>query len=124
LPPADADALRKRIDDLQAALEHRGKPAEPVPAPTPTPEATAPPATAAVSTLPPSAAPVPTPEPLGIAQSAPNPEPPASQPVYKTWWFWTGVGVVVVGGVVTAIVLSSKSAAQSPGCEKGTACAQ
>ena len=125
ISPADADALRKRIDDLQAGLDRRGKPmvAEPVVVPTPAPEATTPPATAAVSTLPPSAAPVPTPEPLGLAQSVPNPEPPTSQPVYKTWWFWTGVGVVVVGGVVTAIVLSSKSAAQSPGCEKGVACA-
>ena len=27
-------------------------------------------------------------------------------PVYKTWWFWTGVGVVVAGGVVAAVLLS------------------
>ena len=29
-----------------------------------------------------------------------------SAPFYKTWWFWTAVGVVVVAGTVTAIVLS------------------
>ena len=117
LSPADADAVRKRIDDLQPGLEHRGKPApaEPVPAPTPAPEATASPtqATPVLSTIPASAAPFPTAEPLGIAQTGPSPEPPASPPVYKRWWFWTGVGVVVAGGVVTAIVLSSKSAAKS-----------
>ena len=100
LSPADADAVRKRIDDLQAALDHRGKPAlaEPVPAATPAPEATTS-TQAALSTIPSSAAVVPTPEPLGIAQSEPNPEPPASPPVYKRWWLWTGVGVVGVGGV-------------------------
>ena len=127
LAPADADALRRRIDDLQAALERRGKPAlaEPVPVPTPAPEATTSPtpATPVLSTIPPSAAPVPTPEFLGIAQSGPTPEPPASPPVYKRWWFWTGVGVVVAGGVVAAIVFSSKSAPQSPGCEKEARCA-
>jgi hypothetical protein len=124
LSPADADAVRKRIDDLQAALDHRAKPAlaVPVPVPNPAPEATAPAATTVGSTIPTSAAPVPTPEPLGLAQSAPNPEPPASPPVYKRWWFWTGVGVVVVGGVVTAIVLSSKSAAKSPPCDQGVPC--
>jgi tetratricopeptide (TPR) repeat protein len=27
-------------------------------------------------------------------------------PFYKTWWFWTGVGAVVVAGTVAAIVIS------------------
>jgi hypothetical protein len=125
LSPADADAVSKRIDDLQAALDHRAKPAVavPVPVPNPAPDATISAATTVGSTIPTSAAPAPTPEPLGIAQSGPTPEPAASPPVYKRWWFWTSVGVVVAGGVVTAIVLSSKSAAQSPACEKGVACA-
>ena len=125
LSPADADAVRKRIDDLQPGLEHRGKPAlvEPAAVPAPAPGATTPTqATPVVSTIPPSAAAVPPPEPLGIAQTGPNPEPPASQPVYKRWWFWTGVGVVVAGGVVTAIVLSSRSAAKSPPCDNEGKC--
>ena len=29
-----------------------------------------------------------------------------SPPIYRTWWFWTGVGAVVVAGAVSAIVLS------------------
>jgi hypothetical protein len=122
LSPADADAVRKRIDDLQPDRQGKPAPAEPAVVPTPVPETTTPPATAVGSTIPPSAAPVPTPEPLGLAQAAPNQEPPASPPVYKRWWFWTGVGVVVVGGVVTAIVLSSKSAAKSPGCDNEGTC--
>lgn len=32
-----------------------------------------------------------------------------STPIYKAWWFWTGVGVVVAGGVAAAILLSRGS---------------
>jgi len=32
----------------------------------------------------------------------------AEPPIWRRWWFWTGVGAVVVGGVTTAIVLSSE----------------
>jgi hypothetical protein len=31
------------------------------------------------------------------------------QPLYKTWWVWTGVGAVVVGGTVTAFLLAHRS---------------
>jgi len=34
---------------------------------------------------------------------------PAATPLYKKWWLWTVVGVVVVGGVVTATVLATRS---------------
>lgn len=37
--------------------------------------------------------------------------PAASRPITTKWWFWTGVGVVVTGGVViTAALLTEKSA--------------
>ena len=37
------------------------------------------------------------------------PAPPRREtPFYKTWWFWTGVGVVVTGAVVTGGVLGSQ----------------
>lgn len=32
----------------------------------------------------------------------------AERPVYKKWWFWTGIGAVVAGGVATAIVLGNQ----------------
>ena len=40
--------------------------------------------------------------------AAQSPAPAAnSAPVYKTWWFWTGVGAAVVAGTVAAIVIAS-----------------
>jgi tetratricopeptide (TPR) repeat protein len=38
--------------------------------------------------------------------SAQPAEPPPRRPVYKRWWFWTGIGAVVAGGVVAAILLT------------------
>jgi hypothetical protein len=33
-------------------------------------------------------------------------EPQKSAPVYAKWWFWTGAGAIVAGGVVTALALT------------------
>ena len=47
---------------------------------------------------------------------------PASEspPAYKTWWFWTGVGAVVVAGaVITAVVLSTGSSKGIPNTTLG-----
>ncbi len=41
-----------------------------------------------------------------VAQPA-QPQPESSGPIYSKWWFWTIIGAVVVGGVVTAVALSS-----------------
>ena len=47
-------------------------------------------------------------QPAGTLVAQPGPPPAAeSSPFYTRWWFWTIVGAVVVGGVVTAVVLSS-----------------
>jgi tetratricopeptide (TPR) repeat protein len=52
-----------------------------------------------------------TPQPV-LAQPAPQPAPnlvpgepakDAPKPIYKKWWFWTIVGVVVVGGVAGGV---------------------
>jgi hypothetical protein len=121
LSPADSAEVQKRIDDLQAAIDHR---AAPTPSTVPSPSASERSGTAAI---PPSAAATtgaPASDPLGIAQSAPPPEPQESSPAYKRWWFWSGIGAVVAGGVVTAIVLSSKSAPKSPLCDPGALCVQ
>jgi hypothetical protein len=108
-PKTETDAVLQKIAELQGTA---GQPeAQPVPAPAPV--ALAP----AASAVPPSASVATTPDPLGIQQSAPPPEPQESPPVYKRWWFWTGIGAVVAGGVVTGILLSKKSAPQSPACD-------
>ncbi|MDB4979412.1 MAG: hypothetical protein JWM82_164 [Myxococcales bacterium] len=61
-----------------------------------------------------------------LAQPAPQPAsaanptmivsaPPVgeSHPIYTRWWFWTGVGALVVGGVVAAVVLSGGSSREA-----------
>ena len=48
-----------------------------------------------------------------VAQPAPQ-QPASSGPVYTKWWFWTLIGVVVVGGVVTAVALGSGTS--KPSC--------
>jgi tetratricopeptide (TPR) repeat protein len=37
----------------------------------------------------------------------------ASKPLMKQWWFWTGIGVVVVGGVVAAVAVASSGDKQA-----------
>jgi len=50
------------------------------------------------------------PAPSGVAaQTATSREREAPTPVYKRWWLWTTVGVVVAGGVVAAVLLSQKT---------------
>jgi hypothetical protein len=41
--------------------------------------------------------------------AAPGEGEPARQPIYRTWWFWTGAGAVLVAGTVTAILLATHS---------------
>jgi hypothetical protein len=38
-------------------------------------------------------------------------DPAKNAPVYTRWWFWTGVGVVVAGGAVTAAALLTEKSA-------------
>jgi tetratricopeptide (TPR) repeat protein len=89
--------------DLRIELEASGTvPALAAPAPAtaalPTPEQTAQQAPAATS---------------GEGATAAN-EP--SKPVTKRWWFWTGIGAVVVGGtaVALAVALGGDSAGRAP----------
>jgi tetratricopeptide (TPR) repeat protein len=39
------------------------------------------------------------------------------KPVYKKWWFWTGIGVVAAGG--TAVFLTSSGGSSPPGTDLG-----
>jgi tetratricopeptide (TPR) repeat protein len=40
-------------------------------------------------------------------------------PIYGKWWFWSGVGAVVVAGVVTAVVLSMGGGTSVPNTPLG-----
>ena len=50
---------------------------------------------------------------------APPPPPAENKPLYKRWWFWTALGVIVAGGAsaVAVGVLTSK-----PACPSGHVC--
>jgi hypothetical protein len=107
----DMEALR----DEQARQQQPAQPPGPTPVqpiPPPTPPGPGPEASPGYAAQP-SVAPYPAPAPAGDQQPAgtlvaqPAQQPSESSPVYTKWWFWTLVGAVVVGGVVTAVVLSS-----------------
>jgi hypothetical protein len=44
--------------------------------------------------------------------------PSEPRPIYKRWWFWTGIGVVVLGGIVVALSMKQ----QDPSCPPGRTC--
>lgn len=44
-----------------------------------------------------------------LTDSSSSPHP--ARPIYKKWWFWTGVGAAVVAGTVTAFFLANQSGA-------------
>jgi hypothetical protein len=114
----DRDATLKKIDELQGPTSKHEPQTVPAPASDPAlqPSAAPVPTPSATPVGPPSAPVASTTDPLGISQSSP-PAPEESPPVYKRWWFWTGIGAVVAGGVVTGVLLSRKSAPQSPACD-------
>ena len=118
---AQADA---RIHDIEAGRESDDDPfAKPDGKTTRLPEPQRIPATPPEPPPPPEAVPAPVPillpaeqatvpqaaavQPAGLDLSASPPRNDlASPPVYRTWWFWTGVGAVVVAGAVSAILIS------------------
>jgi tetratricopeptide (TPR) repeat protein len=105
--------IEERIASAEALLRERKKVATTPPDHTLSPQGqpTAPTAPAATApTTPASVATAPTP-PAATTPSAAAPEPEAAplaatetkrdrKPVYKSWWLWTTVGVVVAGGAV------------------------
>ena len=104
--------------------------AAPVVAPAPPPAAVASPA-AVPATAPPStpaAAPLPTPAPvapvqqgLDLRQKTAGQEGAAAPESSSRWWLWTGIGAVVVGGVVSIIVWRLNSSS-SPSPERDSTC--
>lgn len=110
LPPEEVEAVNRRIDELQRQANNRSAPAPTVinlvsPAAVP----------------PPARAPAPGADRSAELVSSPQPTTASDSPVYARWWFWTGIGAVVVGGVVTAVLLSH-SGQKSPACDQGVPC--
>jgi tetratricopeptide (TPR) repeat protein len=99
---------------IQKLAESGTSPPAATPAPEPTPVAPPPVAPLAPAPAPAVATPVPAAPPPGapaVVVSSPPPSSAEDHPVYTRWWFWTGVGVVVVGAVVAGIALSSGGSA-------------
>jgi hypothetical protein len=77
------------------------------------------PAPGALPMVPAAAPPAPVPPPatpaaLDLSSSArPGGVQEQSPPFYKTWWFWTGTAVVVVGGAVTAYLLATRGGTEN-----------
>ncbi len=125
----------KHIRDLEEASPGPS-PTAPPPASSSRPPVIAP---APVSVIPPTAPPpaslpsspapvspafnplVPTSAPMSTTPTVENgtsSTPPESHPIYSKWWFWAGVGAVVVGG----IVLIAATAKHDPSCPGGFTC--
>lgn len=116
---AEINGYIKEMQDLQ---DEQARQQQTAPPPTTAPPATTPPTP--VQPLPPAggepgayppgsyppgaAYPPNGPQPAGALVTQPGPAPDSGPtPVYKKWWFWTIVGAVVVGGIITAVALSS-----------------
>jgi tetratricopeptide (TPR) repeat protein len=126
----------KHIKDLEAALVADPTPAPGgrpggMPPPTPTPAPGASPDSAA---FPPPSAGANSGNPGTLALSAAPPAPadgsfvvgPASgvppssdesNPIYTKWWFWTGIGAVVGGGILVLLLVN-----RDPACPAGRTC--
>jgi hypothetical protein len=86
--------VNRHIAECRAMQAEQDKPQKPVP-----PPVTQEPSTSAAT-------------PAGVdlsAKPAAGDVGSAATPMYKTWWFWTGVGAVVAAGTVTAILLARGS---------------
>jgi hypothetical protein len=119
----EVETVNRHIDELQGQANSRAAPAPTVITLVQQP--------AAASVQPPVGPsiqpPVATAPALAVDRSAnlvssPQPSAVSDSPVYARWWFWTGVGAVVVGGVVAAVLLGSHFGQKSPGCDQGVPC--
>jgi hypothetical protein len=59
------------------------------------------------------------PEALDLRQRPAGQENAVAPASGSRWWLWTGIGVVVAGGVVTAILLSTRSPGHDSTCPPG-----
>lgn len=98
---SNADDVRQQIAKLKEAIAATEKAKTSPPTNTVEPGRQSPPAATVIT---------PTPASASTQIDVRKTEAPHKTPLYKRWWVWTAVGVVVVGGVVTAAVLATRPA--------------
>lgn len=104
----EGDEVEKQIAECQAMLSEKEAALARRPATPPEPLVSAPVPAPTPVLIPASPPPEPTPTEPGLVLAA-QPAPATateSSPFYKTWWFWSATGAVVVAGVVTAFLLT------------------
>jgi hypothetical protein len=142
---ANREAVEKLIKELEAAAPGQKPtpapvappapaqpPAQAIPAPAPTSQPVAQATPAPAPAPPPAAAPPPPPAVAPPTQPSPNLVGPSStvtlsaqpaaqrRPLYKRWWFWTGIGVVVLSSVAVAFAIRQQPS--DPSCPGGRVC--
>ena len=134
VPPAPAPSLSTAPAPVAPTpvTPPPASPSAPIAAPDPTKVAVIEPAPIGTSTasepsrptspvlVPPPIAPGPVAsEPPGLNLTASPPDAPAATPIYKRWWFWTGVAVVVVGtATVIGVAATRGPATCGPGVDQ------
>jgi len=101
IPADDKATVERWIVEMEALRAQSAAAVPPSPAQTEPPTSLPAPSTQAAPTA-----------PAGLdvsGNNASSEDATPRRPIYKTWWLWTGVGAVVVAGVVTAVLLSRGS---------------
>jgi tetratricopeptide (TPR) repeat protein len=125
---AEVEGYIKELEEQERARKAAPPPASSTPPPSPPPAASPPAASAPPPAAPPKLdAPMPKSDDASATLVRADASAPASasqddrsSPVYTQWWFWTGIGAVVAGGVVAAILLSSNPQAPDAQTTLGT----
>ncbi len=110
---ATLDRVNKYIEQAKALLDSSPPEQPTTPPPVKPPVGTGEPTTDPANPPPPTTTPQLTPQPTAAATTSPALDKPT--PVYKKWWFWTIIGVVVVGGVAAGV--GAAAATRSPPAE-------
>jgi tetratricopeptide (TPR) repeat protein len=111
---AEVEGFIRDMEALKRSREAKGAAPPPAPAPAAPPPVVAPPAVGDALTA--------DKPPAGVVISTPDQTAAETQasPFYTRWWFWSAVGAVVVGGVITAFVLSTGSDTPTHATDLGT----